>query len=261
MFEERIAPICRLPLLLILGVLAACSGKPSHVDILASVKADAPGPAWTLENSAYAALGKALFGPGQHVVVTPVSDLSATEAPIFDESVEGDSLIGDNPLQIKERAAQIRMEYDNVRDKLDTHRAGRPRTEIISAVVASASRFKNDTQNTDKVLIILSTGFEQSGMLNMGDASLSLRAATPAILHALRHRNLIPDLSGVKVCMAGITPGENGWADTNASLAIKSFWDAYFRAAGARLIDFGPTLSATCLGTVRRIDLLAGSSN
>jgi hypothetical protein len=261
MDENKFAPICKLALLLALTILAACSSKPSHVDILASVKADAPGPAWSLESSAYAALGKALFGPGQHVVVTPVSDLSATEAPIFDESIDGDSLIGANPMQIKERAAQVRVEYESVRVKLAFHRASRPRTEIISAVVASASRFKEDAQNTDKVLIILSTGFEQSGMLNMGDASLSLRSATPAILRALRHRNLIPEISGVKVCMAGITPGENGWADTNASLAIKSFWAEYFRAAGARLVDFGPTLSDTCIRTVHRIDYLAGPSS
>lgn len=259
--QHTITPICRLPLYIALAFLAACSSKPSHVEILASVKADAPGPAWVLENSAYAALGKALFGPGQHVVVTPVSDLSATAPSIFDETVEGDSLIGDNPMQIKERAAELRMKYDNAREKLDSYRARGPRTEIISAVVASASRFTEDAQNTDKVLIILSSGFEQSSMLNMGDASLSLRATTPTILQRLRHRDVIPDLSGVQVCMAGITSGKDGWADTNASLAIKSFWDAYFQAAGAHLIDFSPTLSATCLGSVRRIDLLANSSN
>lgn len=95
----------------------------------------------------------------------------------------------------------------------------------------------------------------------MGDASLSLRAATPSILRSLSHRDLIPDLSGVKVCMAGITAGSNEWADANATLAIKSFWDAYFRAAGARLIDFSPTLSATCLSAVRRIDIFAGSNH
>ena len=248
-------------LVVVAFAMVACSNRPSHVEVLASVRADAPGSAWELENSAYSALGKELFGPGQHVVVTPLSDRSATEASVFDETIESNSLGGDNPLQIKEHAAKIRSEYEAAVGKLDTHRAGHPQTEIITAIVESAERFKDDPPEMDKVLIILSTGFEQSGSVNMGDASLSLRAATPSILRSLHSRDLIPDLSGVKVCMAGITAGSNQWADANASLAIKSFWEAYFRAAGARLIDFSPTLSATCLSAVRRIDIFAGSNH
>ncbi len=257
-FPHRIV-IRRLPLLIAVALLAACSSRPSHVEILAAIRADAPGQAWPLETAAYRELGTALFGPGQHVVVTPLSDLSATEASVFDQSVESDSLVGANPMQIKERAAKIRADYDRAIVPLAERHVDRPRTEIISAVVASASRFEDDPADADKVLVILSTGFEQSGVLNMGDASLSLRAETPAILASLRHRDLVPNLAGVRVCMAGITAGANGWADTNAALAIKTFWDDYFRATGARLIDFSPTISATCLAAVRRVDLFAGS--
>jgi hypothetical protein len=237
--------------------LEACGGDPSHVELLASIKADAPGQAWPLEAADYRQLGESLFGPGQHVVVTPISDLSATEASIFDETTASDSLLGDNPMQIQEKAKATRERYYESISQLEARRSGHSRTEILSAIVMSASRFQDDSPRADKVLVILSTGFEQSGNLNMGDATLSLRAATAAILSALHHRNLVPDLHGVKVCMAGVTAGERGWADSNSAFAIRSFWNAYFQDAGARLIAFGPSLSSTCLSAIHRIDLMA----
>lgn len=73
--------VLRLLILVVAAsALVACSSRASHVEVLASVRADAPGPAWDLETAAYSMLGKELFGPGQHVVVTPLSDRSATEA-------------------------------------------------------------------------------------------------------------------------------------------------------------------------------------
>lgn len=250
-------------LLLIAAILqfTGCAGPVSHVEILAAIKPLAPGRAWHLEGSAYRELGKVLFGPGQHVVVTPLSDLSATEPSIFDEDIGNVSLIGKNPMQLREEAAKIRTKFHHAFSQLAMRRIDRRRTEIISAVVASAWRFRDDPRGTEKVLIILSTGFEQSGLLNMGDVSLNLRAESPYILRALRRRGLVPSLVGVKVCMIGITAGQNGLVDTNTALAVRSFWDSYFRAAGAQLIDFSPTISATCLKSVRRSDIFAESQS
>ena len=249
-------------MLLLVGAIlqfTGCAGPVSHVEILAAIKPLAPGRAWQLERAAYRKLGKVLFGPGQHVVVTPLSDLSATEPSIFDESIGNVSLIGKNPMQLREDAAKIRAKFYRSFSQLSVRHIDRKRTEIISAVVASAWRFRDDPPGTEKVLIILSTGFEQSGLLNMGDVSLNLRTESPYVLEALRRRGLVPSRLGVKVCMIGITAGQNGLVDTNTALAVRSFWDSYFRAAGAQLVDFSPTISATCLKTVRRSDIFAES--
>jgi hypothetical protein len=241
--------------------LSACSGRTDHIEILASVKADAPGNAWTLESDNFNAIGSALFGPGQHVVVTALSDRSATEPAIFDDTVAAQSLLGDNDMVLHDKANVMRRGFVDALGQLAARRTGRPRTEIIEAVVAAAERFRDDAPGAGKSLVIFSTGFQQSGILNMGDASLSLRRATPAVLKALRRRNYVPDLSGIKVCMAGITAGDKQWADANEAFAIRDFWDQYFRAAGAQLIGFSPALSKTCTNAVHKIDLLAGSNN
>ena len=49
----------------------------------------------------------------------------------------------------------MRSEYGDALGKLYSHRAGRARTEIVSAIVESAERFKDDPPDTEKVLIIL----------------------------------------------------------------------------------------------------------
>jgi len=242
---SRTAQRATLTLLLVIGV--GCSSATSHVEILASIRADAPGPAWNAESLDYRVLERLAFSYGHHVVITPISDASSTERPLLDASIPGLSLTGLNPRQLDDLAVADRKLSESALHALWSRAAGRQRTEIIAATVAAAERFADDPPGTRKILIVLSTGFEQSSVVNMADVSQNLNAETWPVIRRLGKSQMLPQLSGVTVCMASISAGLHGWSDSPEYRRIHRFWHAYFQTAGAALISYGPALPDRCI--------------
>jgi len=177
----------------------------------------------------------------------PVSDASATERPLLDESIPGESVVGKNSRQLRDMASADRLAAEKALGDLSRRTDGRQRTEIIAAVNGAAERFLDDGPGTKKYLLILTTGYEQSSIVNMADVRLDLRQATWPLIRRLTRTGAMPNLRGVDVCMGSVTSGLGAWADTPQYRRIHAFWGAFFAQSGARLVSYGPYLSKTCI--------------
>lgn len=228
----------------LLALLAAAGcGRSMHVEILASTPAIAPGAAWDVEQ---AALDKAVaqaLRPGWRVVVAPISDRSLTEEPLASLELPNLSAWGltegqftKNVLPPAEQQARKAMLA------LRTRGTSKKRTEIIAAIDAASDRFAEDAQR-ERLLVVLSTSYEQSSFLNTGDYRLNLGdAEQQRIINHLKAVGAFPHLAGVRVCMAGITSGKDNWADPIRARNLKQFWKRFFSEAGAALVLYDVSL-------------------
>lgn len=233
-------------LALLCGFTAAgfngCSGE-SHLEVLASNRHQARGDAWNLESQAFQQLVDKTIQPGWHVSISAISERSFAAESLYDETIPAYSIVGTNLYQQEQALKKARQDLKNVLAVLDSNRKGSDRTEIIAAASAAAERFDTDKTASRKLLVIISSGFEQSSVVNMADYSLNLNdEMTDRIIGHLKTLGTMPHLPGVDVCMAGITAGDRRWADHKRLLNISRFWHVFFQAAGARLASYNPSL-------------------
>ena len=117
-------------------------------------------------------------------------------------------------------------------------------TEIIGAVQAAAGRFGKGSPAARKLLVLLTTGFEQSELFNLYDTRLDLQSAAgiDQLLAKAKATHAVPDLQGVTVCIAGITNGDDNAAPLRLVSGLERWWRAYFAAAGAQVASYGAGL-------------------
>ncbi len=227
-------------------LLAGCTSHSRVVQVLANVRDTAPGGAWPREMNILQTEILPHIGSGDRLVVAPIGDHAYTDAPVLDVTLEAPSAFGANPLQLTLRnRAILRQAFATAEHGLEADRSGK-HTEIIAATMAAADRFGAEPDAT-KILIVDSTGYEQSSLVNMADVHQQLDPRSISLLIAsIRRAEEMPQLDGVRVCVAGISSGEGGWAVERRVLAIRAFWAAFFHAAGARVVSYGTTPQA-CL--------------
>lgn len=201
----------------------------------------APGAAWGRELAILRENVLPHVGPGDRLVVAPIGSHSYTDSPVLDLTLESASAIGSNPLQLTLRNRNLlRHAYAAAVRGLANDRST-ANTEIIAATMAAADRFGSNP-GAAKVLILDSTGYEQSSLLNMADVRQQLDADTIAqLVERIRRANELPRLDGMRVCVAGISAGEGGWAVERRIIDVRAFWQAFFRASGATLVSYGTT--------------------
>jgi hypothetical protein len=237
----------RLPGLTVLALaccIGSCSGPPpTHLEVLANARFAAPDEAWKLEGDLYKVLLTKSFQPGDHFVLAPITDRSFSAPPLVNEVLPIATLTGTNAVEAQQRLDEVRAEAAAAFDKLALVRARYPRTAIIGAIQSAAERLRGDGPSVRKVLVLLTTGFEQSGYVNMGDSSLTLdRDTIDQILKHLESAGSLPDLGEAEVCVAGITAGLGEHIDTPQQKRIQDFWTEFFVRAHAKLESYGVTL-------------------
>ncbi len=227
--------------------LGGCSSRSGRIiQVLANVRDTAPGEAWNRELAVLRDVVLPHIAPGDDFIVAPVGAHAYTDAPVVDLVLEEPSAFGANPLQLTLRNRRLlRSAYSAAERGLEDDRSTNE-TEIVAATMAAADRFAS-AERAQKILILDSTAYEQSNVVNMADIRQSLDTAAIARLIAhLRRVNELPDLRGVLVCVTGITAGEHGWADEQRVLDVRAFWRAFFSASGATLVAYG-TSPEPCL--------------
>lgn len=222
-------------------LLAGCASHTRFVQVLANVRDAAPGSAWPREMTLLGTAILPFVGSGDRFVVAPIGDHAYTDTPVLDIALEAPSAFGANPLQLTMRNRTVlRNALATVERRLEADRSS-AHTEIIAAVMAAADRFNSEPTAT-MILVIDSTGYEQSSLVNMADVHQQLDPRSVSLLiERIRRASELPQLSGVLVCFAGISSGKGGWAVERRILAIRAFWEAFFHAAGARLVSYGTT--------------------
>lgn len=226
-------------------VLTGCSlGGGRVVQVLANVRDAAPGQAWSRETSVLHDDVLPHIGGGDRLVVAPIGTRSYTDPPVLDLTLASPSAFGANPLQLTlQNRRLLRSAYATAVRGLARDRSAR-QTEIVAALMAAADRFSAEPDAV-KVLVLDSTAYEQSSIVNMADSRETLDAGAIAQLVAhIRVLHELPDLHGVRVCVTGITAGERGWADEERVLAVRAFWRAFFAASGATLVSYGTSPDA-----------------
>lgn len=232
---------------MILMIVEACAPQPRSrfIQVLANVPQTAPGTAWSGEKTVFESQVLGHLRPGDRLLLVGVDASSYTDDPVFDATLETASVLGANALDAKRQNRKVRQDAEAAFEQLHGSTAGH-RTEIVSAILAASQRFEGRPA-AQNVLILESTGYEQSGVINMGDARLKLTQSTiEATIDKIRRAGELPRLDGVRVCFAGITSGQGGWAASRRVVTIEAFWRAFFRAGGARLISYGAALT-NCL--------------
>ncbi len=224
---------------------AGCNEATTHVEVIASTRHEAPGNAWVVESRAFDYVARNGSKPGWRVIVTPIAERSLTAASPYDESTPPKSVFGPNDLDRSKKADADYVKAKRMFASTFAVPDGSARTEIIAAIGAAADRIQSDSGATNRLLVILSTGFEQSSIVNMGDYGLDLARSSAHILAHLRQTGTLPNLRGVDVCMAGITSGLGDWTDLKRAREIERFWRRFFAASGARLISYGVSIE-TC---------------
>ncbi|HEY5257198.1 MAG TPA: hypothetical protein VIJ12_02360 [Candidatus Baltobacteraceae bacterium] len=230
-------------------MVTGCAAKPryANVEVLASIRELAPGDAWTLEAAAYRATYDALAAnDSTRVVVTPISDNSLSEVPLLDAVSPHEGLFGMNERDARLRRTALTALANAALSELGQRTTGRGRTEIINAIFGAANRFESVTKGARNLLVILSSGFEQSSILNMADYRLTLNsnATLGRVLEHLKATGQVVDLRGTDVCMIGITSGDGHWADFNRSRGVRRFWQRYFADSGANLVGYGTDIQS-----------------
>lgn len=221
-------------------LLNACQPPRTNsgfVQVVADAKAVAPGTEWGNETELFQRDVLSEVGDGDRLLVAPIDANSYSDAPVFDETFPAVS-IQNVPLTVTMRTRDLRNAAVAAFGRLGLSNESR-RTEIVGAILAAGNRFET-SRATRKVLVIISSGFEQSGLVNMADVRMRLAPGlTSELIRAIRARGELPSLSGVDVCFGGITAGENGWAEQRRLLEIGEFWRQFFMASGARLRSYG----------------------
>jgi len=226
--------------------MGSCAGPPpTHLEVLANARYAAPDEAWKLEGDLYKLILTRSLRPGDHFVMAPISDRSFSAPPLVNELLPVATLTGTNAVEAQQKLDEVRAEAAAAFGRLALIGARHPRTAIIAATQAAAERFRGDGPSVRKIMVLLTTGFEQSGYVNMGDARLNLdRDTIDQILKHLKSADSLPDLGGTEVCVAGITAGLGEHIDTPQQKRIQDFWTEFFVRAHANLESYGVTLDA-----------------
>ena len=123
-----------------------------------------------------------------------------------------------NPTKTEEK---IRREVD----RLLSRKRGTQRTEILNSLNIADTVFYNEKRQ--KILVILSDMIQDSKEYNFARVKITGNYINKVIRYRRKH-NLIPNLTGVKVNVAG-TSG----ADSNKFRSLENFWARYFAESGA----------------------------
>ena len=122
---------------------------------------------------------------------------------------------------LTESKERIRKEVD----RLLSRKRGTQRTEILNSLNIAETIFHNEKRQ--KILVILSDMIQDSKEYNFDKTKVTAKYIDAAVQYRQKH-NLIPDLAGVKIYVAGASG-----ADSKKFRSIEKFWASYFAKTGA----------------------------
>jgi hypothetical protein len=166
---------------------------------------------------------------GDRIIVGTITSHSYVDfKPVVDLEIPKKS-IWVNRLAFEQSLAKSKSDLQKAVEGLLSRKEGTPRTEILNSLNIADTIFHEEKRN--KVLVILSDMVQDSKEYNFDRVELT-DAYIAEVVRQRKEKSLIPDLTGVKVYVAGASADE-----AQKFRSIEKFWDRYFEAAGA---DFSP---------------------
>jgi hypothetical protein len=117
------------------------------------------------------------------------------------------------------------------------------RSDILASLYDFATHVVHPSTAKSKTLLLASDMLENSSLSSFY-AYRRVRKLDPAAeLDKVRQKNLLPDLTGVRIFVvgAGLLDPQSAatYRDPQTMLSLEGFWGAYFKAAHAQLVEFG----------------------
>jgi hypothetical protein len=235
----------KLPGLIIIGALLLCSqliwsaeafGKSekslqnSRVIIIFVDMSDSTNEARpTVYKEAFEKIYQSLR-QGDRVVVGTITSRSYIDfKPTVDEEIPKKT-IWDNRLQFERGLTHSKEEIRREVNSLLSRERGSALTEILDSLNIADTIFY-DEKDRQKILVILSDMMQDSKGYKFDKDEITDEYINNAIAYRQKN-NLMPNLTGVKVYVAGASA-----ADSDRFRAVQTFWARYFTESGA---DFSP---------------------
>jgi hypothetical protein len=235
----------KLPGLIIIGALLLCSqliwsaeafGKSekslqnSRVIIIFVDMSDSTNEARpTVYKEAFEKIYQSLR-QGDRVVVGTITSRSYIDfKPTVDEEIPKKT-IWDNRLQFERGLTHSKEEIRREVNSLLSRERGSALTEILDSLNIADTIF-HDEKDRQKILVILSDMMQDSKGYKFDKDEITDEYINNAIAYRQKN-NLMPNLTGVKVYVAGASA-----ADSDRFRAVQTFWARYFTESGA---DFSP---------------------
>jgi len=235
----------KLPALIIIGALLLsgqsgwCSdvfGKPENypksfraIIILVDMSGSTNQARRTIYREAFEKIYQTL-GLGDRIMVGTITSRSYIDfKPAVDAEIPKQS-IWDNRLQFERNLSNTRGNVRKEVNKLLSRKQGSPLTEILNSLNIADTIFHEEKQR-QKILVVLSDMIQDSKEYKFDKDNIT-DAYVDAVIRQRQGNNLMPNLTGVKVYVAGASA-----ADSNKFHSIQTFWSRYFTESGA---DFSP---------------------
>lgn len=130
-----------------------------------------------------------------------------------------------NRIQFERNLTETREKIRREVDRLLSRKRGTQRTEILNSLNIADTIFHNEKRQ--KILVILSDMIQDSKEYNFTRVKITDNYIDKLIRYRRKH-NLIPNLTDVKVYVAGASG-----ADSNKFRSVENFWARYFAESGA----------------------------
>ena len=188
---------------------------------------------------------------------SPETDATAWVDETLPDPVLSDYYVDDSEKDL-ERGQKNLEEVENIKIRIGDvikknlkalHPDGTPLTGIIASTRNAAKIFERKGGASHKhILLLFTDGVEESKTVNFNQAGGGRPPATSEelnkIIETLKQQDLLKEgmLTGVDVYVIGATGGR-GSGDTSAEfIAIKRFWEEFFKQSGANVIEYGQNL-------------------
>ena len=162
---------------------------------------------------------------GDRVVIGTITSNSFIDfKPVVDEEIPKQS-IWVNRIQYEQNLAKTQKNIRREVDRLLTRRKGTQYTEILNSLNIADTIFHSEKRK--KVLVILSDMMQDSRDYRFERVRVT-DSYTRNVIRQRKRQNLVPNLSDVKVYVAGASA-----SNSKKFRSIEKFWAKYFAASGA----------------------------
>jgi hypothetical protein len=162
---------------------------------------------------------------GDRIVIGTITSNSYIDfKPVVDAEIPKQS-IWVNRIQYEQNLSKTKAHIRKEVNGLLSQRKGTPYTEILNSLNIADTIFHNEKRK--KILVILSDMMQDSREYRFERLRVS-NSFTRQVIRQRKRQNLVPDLTEVKVYVAGASA-----TDSKKFRSIERFWAEYFAASGA----------------------------
>ena len=165
------------------------------------------------------------FQAGDRIVIGTITGRSYIDfKPVVDAEIPKQSLWV-NRISYEQNLAKTQKNIIKQVEGLLSQKKGTPRTEILNSLNVADTIFHNEKRH--KILVILSDMVQDSKEYNFERTKVT-DTYISNIIRFRKKNNLVPNLTGVKVYVAGASADE-----ARKFRSIEKFWNSYFKVSGA----------------------------